>query len=42
MLRLRARVGRICADTEPWSPLEEAVKTMELCEAIDRGHRGAV
>jgi predicted dehydrogenase len=27
-------------DTTPWSPLEEAVKTMELCEAIERGHRG--
>jgi predicted dehydrogenase len=29
-------------DTEPWSPLEDAVKTMELCEAIERGHRGEV
>jgi predicted dehydrogenase len=30
----------ILNDTEPWSPLEDAVKTMELCEAIERGHRG--
>jgi predicted dehydrogenase len=27
----------ILNDTEPWSPLEDAVKTMELCEAIERG-----
>jgi len=32
----------ILNDTESWSPLEDAVKTMELCEAIDRGHRGAM
>jgi predicted dehydrogenase len=30
----------ILHDTEPWSPLEDAVKTMELCEAIERGHVG--
>ncbi len=29
-------------DTTPWSPLEDAVKTMELCEAIERGHCGAL
>lgn len=27
----------ILNDTKPWSPLEDAVKTMELCEAIQRG-----
>jgi predicted dehydrogenase len=27
----------ILNDTQPWSPLEDAVKTMELCEAIQRG-----
>ena len=27
----------ILNDTTPWSPLEDAVKTMELCEAIERG-----
>ncbi|MYE87578.1 Gfo/Idh/MocA family oxidoreductase [Candidatus Poribacteria bacterium] len=30
----------ILNDTTPWSSLEEAVRTMELCEAIERGHRG--
>ena len=30
----------ILNDATPWSPLEEAVKTMELCEAIEQGHRG--
>jgi predicted dehydrogenase len=32
----------ILNDTTPWSPLEDAVKTMELCEAIERGHCGAL
>ena len=32
----------ILNDTMPWSPLEDAVKTMDLCEAIERGHRGRV
>ena len=30
----------ILNDTPPWSPLEDAVKTMALCEAIERSHRG--
>ena len=30
----------ILNDTMPWSPLEEFVNTMELCEAIERGHQG--
>ncbi len=29
-------------DTQPWSTLDDAVKTMELCEAIERGHRGVL
>jgi len=33
-------VDCILNDTEPWSPLEDAVKTMRLCEAIERGHQG--
>jgi predicted dehydrogenase len=32
----------ILNDTTPWSPLEDAVKTMELCEAIERGQRGSI
>ena len=32
----------ILNDTEPWSTLEDAVQTMALCEAIERGHRGAL
>ena len=27
-------------DTTPWSTLEDAVKTMRLCEAIETGHKG--
>ena len=27
-------------DTQPWSTLEDAVKTMLLCEAIESGHKG--
>ena len=27
-------------DTQPWSTLEDAVKTMQLCEAIEAGHKG--
>ncbi|MFQ6039961.1 MAG: Gfo/Idh/MocA family protein [Candidatus Poribacteria bacterium] len=27
-------------DKTPWSNLEDALKTMKLCEAIERGHKG--
>ena len=30
----------ILNDTTPWSPLEDLVHTMELCEAIEQGHQG--
>jgi predicted dehydrogenase len=30
----------ILNDTEPWSPLEDAVRTMELAEVIEQGHVG--
>jgi len=30
----------ILDDTGPWSSLDDAVRTMELCEAIERGVRG--
>ncbi len=35
-------VDCILNDEEPWSPLADAVKTMELCEAIERGHLGSL
>jgi hypothetical protein len=30
----------ILHDATPWSPLDDAVRTMELCEAIERGYQG--
>ncbi len=33
-------VACIQNDTQPWSTLEDAVKTMVLCEAIEAGHKG--
>lgn len=33
-------VDCILNDTEPWSPLADVVKTMELCEAIESNHKG--
>lgn len=33
-------VDCILNDTEPWSTIDDAVKTMELCEAIVAGHQG--
>jgi predicted dehydrogenase len=33
-------VDCILNDTTPWSPLEDLVYTMELCDAIERGHQG--
>ncbi len=33
-------VDCILQDREPWSTVDDAVKTMELCEAIVAGHRG--
>lgn len=33
-------VDCILNDTTPWSPLEDLVHTMELCEAIEQGHQG--
>lgn len=35
-------VDCILNDTEPWSTIDDAVKTMELCEAIVAGHQGAL
>ena len=35
-------VDCILADRTPWSNLDDAVHTMRLCEAIRRGHRGAL
>jgi len=35
-------VDCILNDTEPWSTIDDAVKTMELCEAIVVGHQGAL
>jgi predicted dehydrogenase len=31
-------VDCILNDAQPWSSLDDAVKTMELCEAIEKGH----
>jgi myo-inositol 2-dehydrogenase/D-chiro-inositol 1-dehydrogenase len=33
-------VDCILNDTEPWSTIDDAVKTMDLCEAIVAGHQG--
>jgi len=33
-------VDCILNNTEPWSTIDDAVKTMELCEAIVAGHQG--
>ncbi len=33
-------VDCILNDTEPWSTIDDAVNTMELCEAIVAGHQG--
>ena len=33
-------VACIQNDTQPWSTLEDAIKTMRLCEAIEAGHKG--
>jgi predicted dehydrogenase len=33
-------VDCILADRTPWSTLDDAVITMQLCEAIRRGHKG--
>ena len=30
----------ILNDTTPWSPLEDLVYTMDLCQAIESGHQG--
>lgn len=35
-------VDCILNDTEPWSTIDDAVQTMELCEAIVAGHQGAL
>jgi len=35
-------VDCILNDKEPWSTIEDAVKTMELCEAIVAGHSGTL
>lgn len=35
-------VDCILNNTEPWSTIDDAVKTMELCEAIVAGHQGAL
>lgn len=35
-------VDCILNDEQPWSSLADAVKTMELCEAIERGHLGSL
>ena len=35
-------VDCILNDTEPWSTIDDAVKTMELCEAIVAGHQGTL
>ncbi len=35
-------VDCILQDRTPWSTLEDAVVTMKLCEAIRRGHKGAL
>lgn len=35
-------VDCILNDTEPWSTIDDAVKTMVLCEAIVAGHQGAL
>ena len=35
-------VDCILTDKEPWSTVADAVKTMELCEAIVAGHQGAM
>jgi len=35
-------VDCILNDSEPWSTIDDAVKTMELCEAIVGGHQGAL
>lgn len=35
-------VDCILNDTEPWSTIDDAVKTMELCEAIVAGHQGVL
>ena len=33
-------VDCILNNIEPWSTIDDAVKTMELCEAIVAGHQG--
>ena len=35
-------VDCIVNDRTPWSPLDDAVQTMRLCEAIRQGHKGAL
>ena len=35
-------VDCILEDRTPWSHLDDAVHTMRLCEAVRRGHRGAL